>query len=185
VTEPSHTYLIHPARAIREDPNLLPAGRGLYGFLLNDAAALQPSLSRWGLGLDGLQLGGRPIIYLGASADSLRRRVPWHLKDDTQSSTFRASLGALLADELRLELRPSGGPLFAFTPPSEARLTNWIFAHISVVLREAPRPLAREARLIRKVQPLLNIAGRHRSDSAWTLLLLRRRCRSGALDVGA
>jgi hypothetical protein len=172
------SYMIHPARAILQDSSLLPVGKGLYGFLLDEPRALEQTLQRWQLRLDGLRLGGRPIIYLGASADSLRRRVPWHLKDDTQASTFRASLGALLAEELKLVLRPSGPPLFAFTPESEARLTAWIVEHMSVVLREARRPIASEARLIRKAQPLLNISGRRGSESAWMLLLLRRKCRA-------
>lgn len=170
-------YVISPAGAIRDNLGCVPDEGGLYGFILKDQASLQPSLDRVGLALDVAGLGERPMLYIGASGASLRRRLHTHLRNDSQASTFRMSLGALLADELNLKVRsvPST-QFFGFEPEDEGRLTHWICTHLDIAWLVAERPVLEERRLIHSRNPMLNIRGRRAHDSAWTLLLLRRKC---------
>lgn len=170
-------YAIHSADAICKDIAAVPECAGLYAFMLKDPAVLAPALDRAGLVMDVMGLGQAPLLYVGASGDSLRRRLACHLRDDTQGSTFRQSLGALLAEELSLTIRPvPSRHVFGFIPADEARLTRWMRDHLQVALRPAMRPAALERRAIADQDPLLNITGRRAHDTAWTLLLLRRKC---------
>lgn len=101
------SYLIQPSGAIRQFIHQIPEEGGVYAMLLDHPEALQPALDRARLRLDPLRLGKRAILYLGATDDSLRCRLKCHLSNDTARSTFRQSLGAVLAEELKLEARPS------------------------------------------------------------------------------
>lgn len=178
-------YLIQPASAIKKYPSLIPEESGVYAFVLDDPTALDAALERSGLVLDSLCLGSRPIIYLGSSNDSIRRRVGCHLSDDTRRSTLRMSLGALMAEELQLEARAiPGRPYFCFEPASEAVLSAWINRFVSVAVRPTASATIEERRMIVDRDPLLNINGRRQSPSAWTLLMLRRRCQGLLPDLG-
>ena len=127
--------------------------------------------------MDGGALGGKPLLYIGASTISLRRRLAHHLADDSQRSTFRMSLGAVLSDTLELRLRACSHPqFFGFERDCEARLTSWMACNLLVATRSATSPAILERRLIRSQDPTLNINGRRRRQSAWSLLMLRRRC---------
>ena len=170
-------YVIHPARAIHHDITLAPDVGGLYAFMLKDPASLADPLQRAGLVMDVMGLGQKPLLYIGASGDSLRGRIRCHLRDDTQNSTFRMSLGALLADKLDLKVKPIPyRGVFGFVRADEARLTAWMCAHLDIGVLPASRPIELERRHIRQHDPVLNITGRRAYDSAWTVLLLRRRC---------
>lgn len=179
------SYLIQPAGAIRDHIAYLPDTGGIYVLLLDEPKALDPALRSAGLRLDPLRLGGRAILYLGATDDSLRRRLKCHLSDDTARSTFRMSLGAVLAEQLDLKARPSGLRGFRFDPSGEARLSRWIESHVSVAVRESGHALVEEKSLIAVQDPLLNIAGRRDKTSAETVLLLRRRLRGLPFDQKA
>ncbi|WP_262422301.1 GIY-YIG nuclease family protein [Brevundimonas denitrificans] len=176
------SYLIQPAGAIRGHINFVPEAGGIYVLLLDHPKALDPALHRAGLKLDPLRLGGRAILYLGATDDSLRRRLKCHLSDDSARSTFRMSLGAVLAEQLQLSARPSGVRGFRFEPEGEARLSRWIEDHVSVAIRESGHALVEEKSLIAMQEPLLNISGRRHKTSAETMLLLRRRMRGLPFD---
>jgi hypothetical protein len=127
--------------------------------------------------MDVMGLGQRPLIYIGASGDSLRRRVRSHLRDDTQTSSFRMSLGALLRDELALTVKPvHHRRVFGFVPQDEARLTAWMIQNLDVGVLPALRPMDMERRAITQSDPVFNITGRRAHDAAWQILLLRRRC---------
>lgn len=171
------TYLIQPASAMRRNPLMIPDAPGLYALLLDHPDALEPALERAGLKLDPVRLGRRAVLYIGASDDSLRRRVKCHLSDDTCRSTFRMSLGAVLAEQLQLVARPvPRQSYFGFEPQSELALSRWIGDHVSVAVRPANGARAQEPDLIRAEQPPLNIAARNRSAGAEVMLMLRRRC---------
>ncbi|WP_426038408.1 GIY-YIG nuclease family protein [Brevundimonas sp. DC300-4] len=171
------TYVIHSADAIHRDITLAPDVGGLYAFMLKNPDHLAEPLERAGLVMDVMGLGQKPLLYIGASGDSLRGRIRCHLRDDTQNSTFRMSLGALLADQLDLKVKPIPyRGVFGFLRADEARLTAWMCEHLEVGVLPASRPIELERRHIRQHDPVLNIAGRRAYDSAWTVLLLRRRC---------
>ena len=171
------TYVIHSADAIHHDITLAPDVGGLYAFMLKDAAQRAEPLERAGLVMDVMGLGQKPLLYIGASGDSLRGRIRCHLRDDTQNSTFRMSLGALLADQLDLKVKPIPyRGVFGFVRADEARLTAWMCEHLEIGVLPASRPIELERRHIQQHDPVLNITGRRAYDSAWTVLLLRRRC---------
>ena len=176
-------YMIQPAGAMRVHLPMVPACPGVYAMLLDDPDALAPALRRANLKLDALRLGKRDILYLGATEDSLRGRLKSHLSNDTCRSSFRMSLGALLAEELNLVAVPRPRVrYFGFEPDGEARLTQWIEAHVSVAVRTSPHAMVEEKSLIGLKDPILNISHRRFQPSASAVLLLRRQMRGLPLD---
>ncbi len=172
------SYLIQPARAMRDHARLLPETAGVYAMLLDNPEALEPALRRAHLELDPLRLGRRAVLYLGATEDSLRNRVKCHLSDDTCISTFRMSLGAILAEQLGLRVRKNDEvPYFGFERASELRLSRWIQANVSVAARPSPYAMLEEKSLIATQNPLLNIHGRRGRPGTDAVVMLRRRVR--------
>lgn len=179
----TRSYMVQPAEAMRQVPSLMPDEGGIYAMLLDHPTALEPSLKRAGLRLDPVFLGRRAVLYIGATDDSLRRRLKHHLSDDTCRSTFRMSLGAVLADDLGLVARPIPGQrYFGFERDSERLLSKWIGDHVSVALRPQSRARETEAGLIMQTQPPLNIAGRRDDAATGVMMMLRRRCRGLSFD---
>ena len=177
-------YMIQPVSAMRRHLQIVPETSGVYAFLLDEPHTLQPALDRAHLSMDSLRLGQRDILYLGATEDSLRRRLKAHLSDDTCRSTFRMSLGALLAEELDLKVLPRRGVrYFGFEPESEARLSHWIERHLSVAVRASAQAMQEERSLIAKRDPVLNISGRHHQHGACGGLVMRRTLRGLPFDV--
>lgn len=177
------SYSVQPAAVLREHIAMTPDVGGIYAMLLDMPEALEAALARAHLTLDPLRLGRRAILYLGATDDSLRRRLKCHLSNDTCRSTFRMSLGALLAEELNLVARPVPGQrYFGFEPDSEAMLSAWINAHVSVAVRCAPHAMVEEKSLIASRGPVLNIQHRRDRTGAEAVLLLRRQMRGLPFD---
>jgi len=178
-------YTIQPVTAMRNHPELAPDTAGLYALLLDHPDAIRPSLEAASLRLDGLRLGKRPVLYIGATSDSLRRRLKTHTSHDTCRSTFRMSLGAVLAEQLHLVAQPVvGQPYFGFNSFSEAKLSAWIDGHVSIAFRADPASMVLERDLIASGDPLLNIAGRHKRPGASQILELRKQCKGLRLDRG-
>lgn len=179
------SYLIQPVSAMRAHPEMIPDTGGLYALILDHPEELDPSLERASLKLEEVFLGGRHVLYIGATGHNLRRRLKHHLADDTCMSTFRMSLGAILMEALALQVRVVPGQrYFGFDEPSETSLSRWIANHVSVAVRPHARARDVEQRLISRAQPPLNIAGRGSSEGAVEMARLRRRCRGLPLDQG-
>ncbi|MBJ7484202.1 GIY-YIG nuclease family protein [Brevundimonas sp.] len=177
------TYLIQPARAMRDHARMLPETGGVYAMLLDNPEALEPALRRASLKLDPLRLGKRAILYLGATEDSLRTRVKCHLSDDTCISTFRMSLGAVLAEELGLVVWPRPGErYFGFERESELKLSAWVQANVSVAARVSRHAMKIEKALIASRHPALNIKFRNDRQGAEVLMLMRERMRGLPID---
>ncbi len=167
-------YQIREARTILDRPHELPAAGGLYAFGVEDRSPFCALLLKRGLGLGSLRLGTHPLIYLGASDESLRRRIRVHFKSDTQGSDFRISLSAVLAEHLELKRELGGHPPTRLGKAGEARLTKWMFETLKIVFCEVRRPKAVESELIQNGQPSLNISGRRATPGGRHLLALRR-----------
>lgn len=179
------SYMIHPVSAMRAHPGLIPDVGGLYALILDHPEELEPSLERARLKLEEVFLGGRHVLYIGATAHSLRRRLKHHLADDTCMSTFRMSLAAVVMDTLALKVRiVPGQRYFGLIPDSEQLLSAWIAEHVSVAVRPHARARDVEHRLISRAQPPLNIAGRGATEGAAEMARLRRRCRGLPLQPG-
>lgn len=178
-------YMIQPASAMRRYPDMIPDEPGLYALVLDHPEALARALAAARLALEPVRLGHRQVLYIGATGDSLRRRLKHHLSDDTTRSTFRMSAGALLMEELGLTARRLPGQRhFGFEPDSEAILSRWIADHVSVAWRPHAKARETEARLIRKAHPPMNIAGRGGVADAAIMARLRRRCGGLGFDQG-
>lgn len=177
------SYMIQPASAIRPTLRAMPDSAGVYAMLLDRPEALEAALDRAHLKLDPLRLGHRAVLYLGATDGSLQRRLKCHLSSDTSRSTFRMSLGAVLAEELGLIVKPVGyRNLFAFTTESEQALNDWIDANVSIAMRASANALLEEKSLIASHSPVLNIAGRRDRAGAEAVMLVRSRFRSMPYD---
>lgn len=180
------SYMIQPVGAMRTYPQMIPDVGGLYALILDHPEELDPALDRAGLKLESVFLSGRHVLYIGATADSLRRRLKHHLSDDTCMSTFRMSLAAVMMETLSLEVRTvSGQKYFGLQPASEQILSDWIAQHVSVAFRVHARARDLEQRLIARSQPPLNIAGRGATEGARRMTNLRRRCRGLLIDPGS
>lgn len=169
-------YLLLSCAQARSQPELIPDLPGVYVFTLVDQAGLDAALARHEAVLEPLSLGVRRAVYFGSTQDSLRRRVKVHLAGDSVASTFRRSLGLLLAPELAL--RPVPVPAqryFHFADPGEEVLTQWMCAHLNLAVRACADSKACERRLIQTQSPVLNIQYRQRTPMARRLTALRRR----------
>lgn len=124
--------------------------------------------------------------------DRLRRRIQEHLRSGrTGSSTLRRSLGAVLADKLRLKARPRRKPPrndkdfqnYCFDAEGEDRLTRWMLDHLEVAWMEcaSSEEVERtEADLVLRRAPVLNINNNPNSPYAPTVRKRREHCRHQA-----
>jgi len=171
-------YAIHTCSAILADPELVPDRPGLYAILLEQADALDEACSEHGVALPPVRLGRRRVIYVGASQDSLRLRLKFHFGRDARTSTFRMTLGALLARQLQLRATPTPGKkYFRFGGRAEeGALTAWLKENVSVAVAEHADPFPWERRCIGSLEPLLNIRHQPDGDRARRLVEARDLC---------
>lgn len=180
--DPYHYY---EARAIARDGSPLPDRPGVYMISINNPGELASAFRSLGVGtVPLLQRGGAPVIYVGSTAESLQRRIGYHLHGDSRKSTFRMSLGALLQPTLGLQAEGTPGRTYFCFGDGEAALTHWIKAHSTIAFRPSTDPIELEKCLIGRHEPALNIAHRRQSKSAARLMELRaalglRRVRRG------
>lgn len=170
------TYSIFSCASVRAQPDLVPDRAGVYVFTLADSEVLNEALARHDTVLEPLSLGVRRAVYFGSTDDSLRRRLKVHLTSDSVGSTFRRSLGLLLAPELSLHPVPVPTQrYFHFAGRGEEVLTQWMCEHLNVAVRVCTDSKVCERRLIQSQSPILNIQHRHMTPMARRLTALRRR----------
>jgi len=108
------------------------------------------------------------LLYIGSSANIALRGYENHFNSQsTGFSTLRRSLGALLRDNLRLQVIPRGqGPSpsnfrnFRFEPEGEERLTEWMERNLEVGVCTLMVDFKEmELRLIKTMQPVLCLKG--------------------------
>jgi hypothetical protein len=92
------------------------------------------------------------------SKRTLRCRMRDHYRGNAEGSTLRLTLGCLLADTLRIQLRRVGsGKRFTFTNPGEQRLDAWMADHARVAVLPTERPWEVEQHLFGALSLPLNI----------------------------
>lgn len=114
-------------------------------------------------------------LYVGKSEDNLvRREIETHFaasnthKAQTGRSTVRRSFAALLHDALDLHgvprnlSRPGYFDKYGLLPDADARLTEWMHAHLTIAVWAAPTPLDTCLETLEKViivawEPPLNL----------------------------
>ena len=167
---------LHPLQDLTRSLQTVPEGAGVYLFFFRGGRALlrraglirpHPMLLRTGAGAD--------LMYIGMSADAVRRRVKTHLTGDSCASSLRQTLGILLMQELGLTPEPIPLTSRFHFGEGERRLTDWMVDRGFVLVIGSHVPESDEARLIRVLEPPLNITGRRRSPGARHLLVLRNR----------
>jgi hypothetical protein len=126
--------------------------------------------------------GNGGLIYCGMSADLAVREFDTHFNSGkTGFSTVRRSLGAILKAELKLTARPRGTGMsksnftnYRFDPTGEARLTDWMQAHLRVRTWATRHYEALEAVLKPRLRPLLNLEAWNPHNAA--IRALRKIC---------
>jgi hypothetical protein len=176
--------LFRPTQVLASFPS---EAKGIYGWWFKTVPPPVPS--------EGLcKFKGMSLLYLGVGPDSersrrfLRQRMGDHIKPDASRSTFRNSLGCILADALRLQLecvrtsRAKGGGLhlhFGFGS-GEDRLSRWMEENTSISWVEFDRPWEIEPGLISQLALPLNLEHNSRHPFYADLQALRRHHREGA-----
>ncbi|MDO5635372.1 MAG: hypothetical protein Q4G34_10970 [Micrococcus sp.] len=166
---PAATPASEAAEALTSESSLtvteLPAGRGLYGVVADDAALAQLGLS------DSAE---HALIYLDRTEqDTLDYNARRHFQSGrTDSSQLRRNLAALLWDELELNAAPASPGLrtqyLPLTSDSEETLTRWMREHLRFTVWQPAGesdPIAGvEQEVLASEAPALNLDG---VDEPW------------------
>lgn len=163
------------ARTIGDTPDQVPDAPGVYTALLERRDGLVKALEDAGLDHSALADEPRPIVYIGSSGSSLRRRLRTHVVGDSRRSTLRMTLGALLAPQLGLEPIGTPGHTYFEFGGQEAVLSRWIEDHLSFAFFECVAPVSIESAMIIQCRPALNISYQRASRHARRLMQLRSR----------
>jgi hypothetical protein len=135
---------------------------------------------------------GAALLYVGISPkppprhggapsrQNLRRRIRYHYRGNAAGSTLRLTLGCLLADELRIELRRVGSGQRLTFAAGENALSQWMAAHARVCWHATPEPWTTERTLISQLTLPLNLDQNRASSFRQQLSELRSHCRARA-----
>jgi hypothetical protein len=176
---PAHMY---SRQEVLARPSPVPATDGVYGWWfrrLPSAIDIRGCVHQDGLTLFYIGISPRrpPVNGGPSSRQSLRKRLRQHYARSAEASTLRRTLGCLLTDELRLQLRRVGasGRRTTFMR-GEQVLSDWMAenAFVSWVVRERPWDL--EDELIRELDLPLNLQGNSRNGFYAALTDARARC---------
>jgi hypothetical protein len=166
----------HPAKLVMADPDLIPAHPGVYllGF---DAG--QSFLDKIGYyefdDRRPVRIGAYEVCYAGASL-CLQHRITDHLRRGSEASTFRQSVGALLSQELSLEVISAEDRTSFHFGDTEHRLTGWLRKYCLVGYLACDNPFEVERDLIRSMPLPLNINNGRKCHPFSRYLLARRAC---------
>ena len=159
--------LISPERLwsraeVLDRPCPVPAEPGVYSWFFRDLPG--PVTNNGCVTHNGLTL-----LYVGISPDkpnrpdskqSLRTRLKYHFQGNAEGSTLRLTLGALLEDELDVQLRRVGsGKRMTLTHQGEQRLDDWLEKNSKVSWLIHPTPWELEDQLLGSISLPLNLKG--------------------------
>lgn len=153
------------AEEVVKPSTTIPSTAGIYGWYFDDALSLVPregavAHDGWSMLYVGIS-PRRPSKDGRMSKQTIRKRIQNHFAGNNASrSTLRLSLGVLLADELQLVLKPSGGNgRLSFGIDGERVLSQWMASHARVVWQTHPAPWDLEDELIETLDLPLNLDG--------------------------
>jgi hypothetical protein len=145
---------------------MIPAVSGIYGWYFREVPQSVP--------VEGCVVkGGLTLLYAGISPSgaksrqSLRKRIIYHYRGNTEGSALRLTLGALLAEQSAYPLRRVGsGKRLTFTHLGEQWLDDWMQKNAYVCWIEHPEPWLVEREFLETVSLPLNIQdNRHHAFS--------------------
>lgn len=179
---------------MQHDPGFLPAepfvieglrdAAGCYMFYVKGGAELLRQLGYLDLSGDmPPRIDGADLFYVGASDRSVRARVKQHLRADARASTFRESLGCVLATSLPLQMFYTMDPVDYFFGEDEIILTDWMRNHLLVRCYYSPDAENLEKFLIGSLAAPFNLNGRRLHPFAKHLMALRKASRKSAVPL--
>jgi hypothetical protein len=118
-----------------------------------------------------------------ASHQTLRSRVRYHVRGNSEGSGLRLTLGCLLAPELGIQLRRVGSRGRRTFSSGEQALSTWMAENTAVCWVETPEPWELERRLIQSVSAPLNLEYNERHSFYSVLKRLRADARLTAMQL--
>ncbi len=187
--EPLLESLIHPDKVYsrtevlpRETP--LPQSPGVYAWFFKEIPPKVPiencikfndlHLLYIGISLQKPQRKGKP------SKQTLRKRIKNHYRGNAEGSTLRLTLGCLLSEKLRIELRRVGSGKRMTFSQGEELLSKWMSenAFVSWIVNDEPWRV--EDRAIKRLSLPLNLRDNERHPFHRTLTSIRRQMKRKA-----
>ena len=171
---------------VLDRPCPVPAEPGVYAWFFSD---LPGQVATEGC----VTHNGLTLLYVGISPDkpnrpdskqSLRTRLKYHFQGNTEGSTLRLTLEALLEEELDVQLRRVGsGKRMTLTHQGEQRLDDWLEnnAKVSWLIHPTPREL--EDQMLGSISLPLNLKGNSNHPFHPQLTGLRKKARGRARDL--
>lgn len=161
---------------------LPPPVSGIYAWFFKQVPPLVPTGqydNRDGLRL--LYLGVSPVS--AESGGTLRDRIKWHYRGNSEGSTLRRSLGCLLENQLGTVLRRLGSGARMGFGRREAALNEWMVANAAVTWVETDEPWRFEEALISILPLPLNIEKNTTNPFRARLKALRLAARRRAVSL--
>jgi hypothetical protein len=187
--------LVTPARVFsRSDvlarPSPVPDVRGVYAWYFAEIPG-QTDLS------NTVKLGNLTLLYVGisprkppiggesTSKQNLRKRIRYHYRGNAYGSTLRLTLGCLLADRLKIQLRRVGSGTRMTFSDGEPAISAWMAENAFVCWHESVEPWLIEDELIRTIDLPLNLAqnSHHAFHAELTQLRTEQKARAKELPV--
>lgn len=134
------------------DPIRLPDGPGIYLVCGKSVISLPPGMN----GIQYKMVNNKPLIYIGTSAQSIRRRIYRdHIDRTACGSTLRKSMGCLLG----FERQYLDNHRYRFMPACEIELSKFLRETVVFFFHECTDYDLFEELLINKYCPPLNLTG--------------------------
>lgn len=130
---------VTPYVPCRELKDIVPSRPGIYGWYFDSALLSHLPLEEW------RGMSEWKILYIGIAGWKKKRTLTQriygcHINGSADNSTFRKSVGAILATELSLCLERSGNSCWTFGSEGEGRLSAWLKEHARVAWIEDSNP---------------------------------------------
>ena len=177
--------VIRSVRSLARSVDDLSHNPAVYGALLRDG---DRTLADWGYydrnTRRAFQIAGHTLIYIGsAPTRGLRRRLCDHIRGDSRRSSFRRTLGVLLAPEMALTAHCTSGKSYFHFGDGEATISAWMEDRMLFAFRESTDPVDEERLLIRRYNPALNIKEQENRLFSQRLKAMRQLVVQGLLSV--
>jgi len=164
----------HPSTSIVANPALVPEAPGVYLIGIQSAQRFLNKVGYYDFdNKPPIVMEGFELCYAGATSASLRNRILDHLRCGSEVSSFRQSVGALIAGDLGLDVVGAHNRASLHFGDTEQRLTSWLMEHTSVSFATNDNPFLLERDLLHSIALPLNISERKRHPFSRYLLSLR------------
>ena len=171
--EPTNLYC---RSMVFSEPCLVPEEMGLYAWYCKEIPGITPT--------DGCVVkDDRTLLYVGRTGN-LRERVRYTFEGNAEGSTFRKSLGVLLAEKSGFPLRRVGsGKRMAFTHLGESWLNDWMEQNAFVCWMTHSEPRKVKQCIINSVSLPLNIQNNRHHRFYNTLSKMRQEAERMAIQM--